>query len=471
MRRSSFWVGLGCGLVGLVACATGNGGHGFQPGETDDAGSLTGGGEGGAFGDDGSNGPCVNLQCQQVDCASQGAPKTTISGVVYDPAGMRPLYNVVVYVPNAPVDPFPSGVSCDKCGTVASGSPVVAALTDASGHFVLDNAPSGDAIPLVLQIGKWRRQLTIPHVSSCTDTPMTDANTMRLPRNKGEGDMPQIALVLGEADPFECLLRKIGIDDAEFTADSGDGRVHLYQGEAINVHVPTPTIPGASPATALWSDVDKMKGYDLVINSCEGQEFGDEKPQSSLQNFVDYANAGGRSFNTHYQYYWLKDGVAPMPSTAQWTATGPIEIPGSLTGTVDTSFPKGEAFAEWLVDVGASPSKGALPITQPRFDASGVQPPSLRWIYGTNSLTSQPALLHYTFNTPVGQAADQQCGKVLFSDFHVEEPAIGLMQQYFPAECKQAQMTPQDLALEFMFFDLSSCIQEDTQPPMPPVPR
>ena len=42
---------------------------------------------------------CVNLQCQQI-------PGTTISGVVYDPAGNRPLYDVFVYVPNATPDPI-----------------------------------------------------------------------------------------------------------------------------------------------------------------------------------------------------------------------------------------------------------------------------------------------------------------------------------------------------------------------------
>jgi len=113
---------------------------------------------------------------------------------------------------------------------------------------------------------------------------------------------------------------------------------------------------------------------------------------------------------------------------------------------------------------------GQLPLTQPKFDATIAHAPGLRWIYGTRS-SSQETLFHYTFNTPIGSAEDQQCGKVLFSDFHVEEPKLGLTQLYFPAECVNDAMTPQDLALEFMLFDLSSCIQKDTDPPKPPPPH
>jgi hypothetical protein len=355
------------------------------------------------------------------------------------------------------VKPFTSGVTCDKCGVLTTGNPVVSALSDATGHFTLRNAPAGANVPLVVQIGKWRRQTTISTINACADNALTDPNLTRLPANKSEGDMPQIALATGGCDAFECLLRKMGVSDSEFTPASGDGRIHVYKG--LN----GAGLYQSAPATDLWSDVTKMKGYDLVINSCECAEHAEEKTAAMLQNHVDYANAGGRVFDTHYNYYWINHGPAPLPATASFAPDS--AGPDPATATIDTSFPKGDAFATWLLASGASTTKGQIAIDQAKYDVTSVAAPSTRWVYGSSA--SGPNVFHYSFDTPVSAPAASQCGKVVFSDFHA---AAGSNQQQvpFPGECNQNPFTPQEAALEFMLFDLSSCIQVETDPPIPP---
>ena len=73
----------------------------------------------------------------------------------------------------------------------------------------------------------WRRQVLIPNVTRCVDNPLPTALT-RLPRNRTEGDIPLMAMVTGNVDALECVLRKIGIDNSEFTTPAGGGRVQLF---------------------------------------------------------------------------------------------------------------------------------------------------------------------------------------------------------------------------------------------------
>src|SRR4029077_10042611 len=111
-----------------------------------------------------------------------------------------------------------------------SGKPIATALTDANGRFVLENVPAAQNVPVVIQVGKWRRQISIANFPACVDNPIPDANQTRLPRTSTEGHIPKMALTTGGSDALECFMRKIGIADSEFTTDTGAGRIHLFIG-------------------------------------------------------------------------------------------------------------------------------------------------------------------------------------------------------------------------------------------------
>jgi hypothetical protein len=440
---------------------------------------------GGAGGASSLPGACQGLECQQTTCtigdctqmACAPGTATRVSGVVYDPAGKVPLYNVVVYVPNGAVPPIQSGASCDRCDASVM-DPLVAALTDTSGRFVLEDVPVGANIPLVIQIGKWRRQVTIPNVTACADTALEDRNLTRLPRNQTEGDIPLIAIATGGADSMECLPRRMGLDDSEFTTDTGSGRIHLFSGADSNQDIPTKafdaTLNGGAAltrATSLWSSADTLARYDIVILSCEGGTVESEKPEPVRQGLYDYASRGGRVFASHWHRIWFSNGPAPVPMVGTWADRR--DPPDPSPGMINTTFPKGQALAEWLVNVGASTVVGELSILEPRDNIQSVDPMyATPWITTQNPQYAQNpnAVQYLTFNTPLGVPAEQQCGRVVFNDLHVSSTGGDQPGQPFPLGCEQRDLSAQEKAVEFLLFDLSSCIQDDDDPPEPPRP-
>jgi hypothetical protein len=380
---------------------------------------------------------------------------------------------------------IPTGATCQQCNANLSGDPITTTLTDSSGKFRLEGVPTGTNIPLVMQVGRWRRQVTIPKVTACVDNPITDRNLTRLPRNRSEGHIPLIAITTGGQDALECLIPRIGLDRSEVTTDTGGGRVHLYAGgidsAPLSLGATSMTPGGLLPrAETLWSNTAKMRGYDIVMFSCEGAEATPSKA-AYIANFEDYVNNGGRAFLTHFHYAWLKYGTQPFQGTANYVGAG-LDPPSPITATINTSFPKGAALADWLVVVGATPRRGELAIYESKNSVTTANPPTQDWISIANNPTqgNQPALQYLTFNTPIGAPVEQQCGRVVDTDLHIGA-LVGLGGQAqggdesnplvpYPNGCSNRPMSPQAKALEFIFFDLSACVQPDFEPPKPPAP-
>ena len=443
------------------------------------------------------DGGCVGLECQQT-CAT-----TTISGKVYDPAGRNGLYDVFVYVPNAPLAPLADGPTCTQCQAPATGNPVVSATTDADGNFTLTNAPDGDDIPIVLQLGKWRRHLTIPKVTRCVDNPQPDTS-LRLPRKQHEtspdDNIPLIALTTG-CDGAECFFAyRIGIDVSEFTGSNGSGRVRVYKSSNDQGQKFAGIQSGALGAEQLWNDLGEMMKYDIIFNACECEAF--TRGPNGYENYVKYLDAGGRLFATHFFYNafatpaqcgpddWTCGGQPPMPSVGAWRANQNLPladwshcngVPACLS--INTTVPKGNSFADWyqannvkLSTPWGHEDYGYCGLTDYRTDMGQLDPSLVAagtatpWLYG-GAPTDFPAnydAYYFSFNTPLGTDPKTQCGRATFSDVHLAEEPSGT----FPAYCAQdpnaSNHAPNQLALEFLFFDLSSCVQDDKQPPIQP---
>lgn len=424
------------------------------------------------------DGPCMGLECAVPACA--GAPTTSISGKVYDPAGKVPLYNVMVYVPNGPVPAFTEGATCDRCGTSIT-NPVTAAVTDETGSFKLDKAPAGPNIPLVIQVGKWRRQITVPNVAPCADTALTDPQLTRLPRNKAEGDLPRIAISAGSADQMECLPIRLGIDPAEFTAATGDGRIHLFTGHysdrGQDPQLPLTTLEAGGTLTSadtLWADEASLMKYDIVILSCEGNAYATQKPMPVREAMYNYASKGGRVFASHWHNVWFANGPNPVPTTGTWEdRRDPTAAGAAIEATINTTFPKGAAFAKWLVNVNASTTEGQLTVTFPRDNLQAVNPDVAReWItIESPEYPEAPKAVQYmSFNTPIGVPEEQVCGRAVYTDLHVAgvDNMSGAQSKPFPTGCEMRDLSAQEKAVAFMLFDLSSCIQNDNDPPIVP---
>jgi hypothetical protein len=494
MKRTRKPLVAGVALTVAVLLAT-SGGCGSQKNGADfagaddassdaqDDGTSVGFGQGGATTGGFSAGTCSpagGLGCM-VDNNCPGGKQTTITGKVYDPAGKNPLYNISVYVPNDPsklAAITPGTNTCVPCMPISDY--VALTQTAPDGSFTLAGVPSGKNIPLVVQVGKWRRVISVANVADCATTAVPDSGSgqARLPRDQKEGDMPEMALLTGGLDDLGCFMNRMGIDASEYSAPQHGGRLDIYQGLGNAAGGGQANGPGLSTGKAgdctntscpLWASKKSFESYDIVLLACEGDTYDADARVDGGINFGgtatnvtpvgkqamhDWLSEGGKVFATHFHYTWFANGPADFRTVATWL--GPSVGNQQIQGAIDTSFAKGQAFHTWLADVGALGSGGLLSMTGVATSVLAVNAQTtLRWIY--DNATNLPKYL--SFETPIGGtggADSYYCGKAVFTDLHAGGAPMGDV----PGSCKASALSEQEKALEFLFFDLASCVND-----------
>jgi len=161
--------------------------------------------------------------------------------------------------------------------------------------------------------------------------------------------------------------------------------------------------------------------------------------------------AFGRVYLAHWHNYWVQH-ASGWSSIATWA--NPLDPPNPLLAQVASDFP--QAFVEytWLVTTGASATAGTLSIVQPKQTAISIDSNvARRWIYATAN--NQPSVQVFSFATPVGTAAANQLGRVLFTDMHDGFSPQGTA---FPSDCAVSSVSAQEKALIYATFDLQRCV-------------
>jgi hypothetical protein len=410
-----------------------------------------------------------------------GGSTTTLKGFVYDPADHLPVYNALVYVPAGAVQTPPTGVN-GVCGCTSQPA-FASTFTAVDGSFTLPNPPTGSNVTIVVQLGKWQRVFS-ESITACQTN--TLASHLTLPSTRAQGNIPRFAIDTGAVDAMECVLLKMGIAQSEFADPALSGgvptaaqRIHMYEGQ---VYAGGAVIDANTPPEAsLTENITTLDSYDVALFPCQGGQGTYSAPNgypNTLANLEKYANAGGRMFTTHYHYDMLYNNGS-FATTATWNQPFPLDGAwGNLYGDpkynsdIIQTFPTGAVLAQWLNQpIVYGGTLGVIPVGVIRNNFTAVTAPAQLWLESAGGGMGPPknTPLHYTFDTPfVAGGPDGTCGRVVYSDFHVEsQPTMAFFTgNTFPNECPggvaPTSMTPQEELLEFMLFDLTSCVA----PPM-----
>ena len=204
---------------------------------------------------------------------------------------------------------------------------------------------------------------------------------------------------------------------------------------------------------------------------------GETKPAAGQQALHDWLGEGGKVFASHYHYTWFRDApTTDFQGVANWGKSGNNDTAMTTMGTydIDTTFPKGATFGSWLGTVGALKTAGPL-------SAGDAQPGGRQRRFGELAdgaldlrRGNSKDVKYLSFQTPIGGTTmtsgetPTYCGKAVYTDLHTAGEVQSTVKS-IPTGCPSGPLSAQQKALEFLFFDLSACVSNDSQPP-PMVP-
>lgn len=378
--------------------------------------------------------------------------ESAINGTVYAPNGVDPVPGATVFVPSQVPEIFPPTVRCEVCGTLGGTTNFWTTTTSFDGTFSLTGVCPGTR-PLVIQNGRFRRyvQVDVPASNTVTLT----AQQTRLPRRSAEFDpidsIPKIAVATGDYDKMECVLEKFGLEKDAYDR---------YEGAYIRKSsVPLP------PFSQVITDINKMKTYNIIFINCTENTFEEFLLRQEVRmNIHEYVNSGGRLYITDWSYDWIEQ-VEPLspfidfePGQSNNSPEGMNAAALGKDGLHVQAVVKDEQMANWLGLFPQTINGTIVPIEHFLIGwiiMFNVNDDVKIWVEGNiqsqwGDITGvRPLTVTFNFN---------DCGKILFTSYHTEGRESETTGQAFPAYCGSS-VSPQDRILEYLIFDIASCVE------------
>lgn len=407
--------------------------------------------------------PCRGTGCLVVTCPV--GTQTIVRGRITYPNGAEPLGNALAYIPETDeLLPLPTGPGCNVCNEISSKGVTVSTLSRTDGSFELRGAPVGSAIPLVVQKGLFRRKTTIS-VKACAETWLPEKDT-HLPRNRSEGDIPKLAVVAGDHDAIECVLRHIGFERSEFGVPDQDQAIDLYD----NADVERGKLPGQLPLPSLLNDRGRLFSYHMVFLGCSGDRYSRQLLADAQvrDNLVQYLKRGGKMYVSDWSY----DFIGQLPELSPFVC-----FEDDQPCTVSTPHGFGQAVhhgglpGDYQMDVtpAAQDLLAFLAALKPPIPASAIRAEGLldRWVQMAQlgqdpvAFPSKTYLQGFAsrkirpFTIGFNYPPQTSCGRVLYTSYHTRpRPADKLI---FPGYCPLGAMLPQEHILEYLLLELADC--------------
>lgn len=398
---------------------------------------------------------CRGYRCQLPSCTN--GTTTEIVGKLLAPNGVDPIPGATVFVPVEKVPEYPTVLTCDLCNNTP---PAIATTTTAfDGSFRLRGTPAG-TFPVAMRLGRFQRVVNIT-AQPCVENKLpTDVGTggkgARLPRKTNElgvlDRVPRVAVVSGDHDQIECVLKRVGLDELD-----------MYNGRLAGTRNPPPI----AESSALLADEAKLLSYQIVIVNCTDNQYQSLMAVPNVKKNVEkFVRQGGRLYVTD----WAYDVIEQVPEFSPYVCFEPQAIPGPpmclatperATAADSRAFYGGnyqvldDEMARWLAQFPAVINARKEVDVQYSFIVVNKvnQDPLMKskvWLQGpAGGYGTRPQTVTFDY---------KGCGRVHFSTYNTEPAGTVDDGQRWPNNCK-TYFTPQERLLEFLFFNIAACLE------------